>query len=296
MAQVKQIGPGRKTNGTIDGITYVTRKNGFTYVRATPNMPAWVFKTPEALKRQGIFKFIQMHEKYHLRTLKQTITPKGNGTVMNRYHSLNYKHLAAALDALADRYVAGDTVTLTEIEAAIAAYAAENPEAIVIGSRSGYGEVYLTGEWPSTITLRASGGCNTIVVFVAENGQTTTYNPDGTTIVVDGSGSGTGGNTGGNGSGSGSGSVTPTVAAPTISGSTPFEESTTVTITGPADASLYYTTNGSVPTSSSTPYTEALTLTATTTVKAIAVKDGVSSSVASKTFTKGTAGGGDGEE
>lgn len=296
MAQVKQIGPGRKTNGTIDGITYVTRKNGFTYVRATPNMPAWVFKTPEALKRQGIFKFIQMHEKYHLRTLKQTITPKGNGTVMNRYHSLNYKHLAAALDALADRYVAGDTVTLSEIEAAIAAYAAENPEAIVIGSRSGYGEVYLTGEWPSTITLRASGGCNTIVVFVAENGQTTTYNPDGTTIVVDGSGSGTGGNTGGNGSGSGSGSVTPTVAAPTISGSTPFEESTTVTITGPADASLYYTTNGSVPTSSSTPYTEALTLTATTTVKAIAVKDGVSSSVASKTFTKGTAGGGDGEE
>lgn len=294
MAQVKQIGPGRKTNGTIDGITYVTRKNGYTYVRATPTMPAWVFKTPEALKRQGIFKFIQMHEKYHLRTLKQTITPKGNGTVMNRYHSLNYKHLAVALDALADRYVAGDTVTLSEIEAAIAAYATENPEAIIIGSRSGYGEVYLTGEWPSTITLRASGGCNTIVVFVAENGQTTTYNPDGTTIVVDGSGSGTGGNTGGNGSGSGSGSVTPTVAAPTISGSTPFEESTTVTITGPADASLYYTTNGSVPTSSSTPYTEALTLTATTTVKAIAVKDGVSSSVASRTFTKGE-GGGSGE-
>lgn len=292
MAQVKQIGPGRKTNGTIDGITYVTRKNGYTYVRATPTMPAYVFKTPEALKRQGIFKFIQMHEKYHLRTLKQTITPNGNGTVMNRYHSLNYKHLAAALDALADRYVAGDTVTLSEIEAAIAAYATENPEAIIIGSRSGYGEVYLTGEWPSTITLRASGGCNTIVVFVAENGQTTTYNPDGTTIVVNGSGSGTGGN----GSGSGSGSVTTTVAAPTISGTTPFAETTSVTMSGPAGASIYYTVDGSTPTSSSTQYSAAFTLSDTTTVKAIAVKDGVSSSVASRTFTKGAAGGGDGEE
>lgn len=123
MAQVKQIGPGRKTNGTIDGITYVTRKNGFTYVRATPTMPAYVFKTPEAIKRQSIFKLIMMHEKHHLRTLKQTITPKDNGTVMNRYYSLNYKHLAVALDALADRYVAGGTVTLTEVEAAIAAYA-----------------------------------------------------------------------------------------------------------------------------------------------------------------------------
>ena len=32
MAQIKQIGPGRKTTGTIDGVTYVTR-NGVTYVR-----------------------------------------------------------------------------------------------------------------------------------------------------------------------------------------------------------------------------------------------------------------------
>lgn len=290
MAQVKQIGPGRKTNGTIDGITYVTRKNGYTYVRATPTMPAYVFKTPEALKRQGIFKFIQMHEKYHLRTLKQTITPKGNGTVMNRYHSLNYKHLAAALDALADRYVAGDTVPLSEIEAAIAAYATENPDAIIIGSRSGYGEVYLTGEWPSTITLRASGGCNTIVVFVAENGQTTTYNPDGTTIVV--SGSNDSGSNGSNSGGNGSGSVTPTVAAPTISGTTPFAETTSVTMSGPAGASIYYTVDGSTPTSSSTQYSAAFTLSDTTTVKAIAIKDGVSSSVASKTFTKGSGEGG----
>jgi hypothetical protein len=60
-------------------------------------------------------------------------------------------------------------------------------------------------------------------------------------------------------------------------------------------ASIHYTTDGSVPTSSSTQYTEALTLSDTTTVKAIAVKDGVSSSVATKTFTKGSGEGGDGD-
>jgi hypothetical protein len=60
-------------------------------------------------------------------------------------------------------------------------------------------------------------------------------------------------------------------------------------------ATIYYTTDGSVPTSSSTQYTEALTLSDTTTVKAIAVKDGTSSSVASKTFTKGSGDEGDGD-
>lgn len=295
MAKINQIGPGRKTSGTVDGVTYVTTRNGNTYVRVTPVLPAYVFKTPAALKRQSIFKMVQMHTKFHLRTIKQTITRKGNGTVSNRYVSLNYKAFSAALDALADRMVAGEDITLTEIEAAIAAYAAEHPEAITIAAKSGYGDVHLTGAWPDTITLRASGGDSTVIIIVAENGTTTTITPaeGGSTTVVTGGDNtgGNSGNTGGNGSGSGSGSVTPTVAAPTISGSTPFEESTTVTITGPADASLYYTTNGSVPTSSSTPYTEALTLTATTTVKAIAVKDGVSSSVTTRVFTKGSGGG-----
>lgn len=112
--------------------------------------------------------------------------------------------------------------------------------------------------------------------------------------------SGTGTNTGGSstgsdpstGSGQGGGSETPTVNAPTISGDTPFEETTTVTMSGPADATIHYTLDGSTPTSASTAYTEALTLTDTTTVKAIAVKDGVSSSVASRTFTKGSGSGG----
>ena len=107
--------------------------------------------------------------------------------------------------------------------------------------------------------------------------------------------SGNSGSSNSGNSGSGSNSVTPnngseqssTLAAPTISGTTPFAETTSVSMSGPDGAEIHYTTDGSVPTAESTLYSEAFTLSDTTTVKAIAIKDGESSEVASKLFTKG---------
>ena len=102
-----------------------------------------------------------------------------------------------------------------------------------------------------------------------------------------GSGSNSGSQDSGNSGNSGnSGSQAETVAAPTISGETPFDESTQVTISGPDGAEIRYTVDGSAPTAESSLYSEALTLTDTVIVKAIAIKNGVSSEVASKTFTK----------
>ena len=57
MAQIKQVGIGRKSTGTIDGITYYTL-NGKTYARTTPTMPASVYNTTEARIRQAIFKMM----------------------------------------------------------------------------------------------------------------------------------------------------------------------------------------------------------------------------------------------
>ena len=201
MAQIKQVGVGRKTTGTIDGITYYVL-NGKTYARSTPSMPVSVYTSTEARIRQAIFKFVQQHMKLHLRTIRQTITAK-TGTPSNRYYSLNKKGLYAALQALAEQYVDGLDVTITEIEAAISAYAAEHPTAIKIASKSGYAEVYLTGPWPETITLNALSGDSTIIIIVSENGVQTTINADGTTTVTNASS-----NTGGSGTDSGSGSST----------------------------------------------------------------------------------------
>lgn len=75
-------------------------------------------------------------------------------------------------------------------------------------------------------------------------------------------------------------SVTP----PTISGNTPFTDSTQVTISANDDAEIRYTTDNTTPTSESTLYSAPFTLSATTTVKAIAIKGGVSSEVATKMF------------
>ena len=98
-------------------------------------------------------------------------------------------------------------------------------------------------------------------------------------------GSGNGSSTGSETAG-GSGSETESVEAPVIDGATPFDESTEVTITGPEDAEIRYTTDGTAPNAQSTLYDSAITLTDTATVKAIAIKNGVSSEAATKVFTK----------
>jgi len=86
----------------------------------------------------------------------------------------------------------------------------------------------------------------------------------------------------------------PGVSAPVISGSTPFTSSTSVTMSAESGAEIRYTLDGTTPTSASSLYSSAITLSATTTVKAIAIKNGESSSVATKVFSAMENGGGDG--
>ena len=114
--------------------------------------------------------------------------------------------------------------------------------------------------------------------------------PEGTNAPSNGGGSSSGSENQG-----GSGSQTETVASPTISGNTSFSDSTQVSMSGPQGAEIRYTTDGSVPTSASTLYSAPFTLTATTVVKAIAIKNGVSSEVVTLSFTKSNGSGDDAE-
>ena len=126
-----------------------------------------------------------------------------------------------------------------------------------------------------------------------ETDDTTGENEGGNNSGNNTGGNNSGNNTGGNNSGnSGSGSVTQGVTAPTFSGNNQFTESTQVSMSGPAGAEIRYTTDGSQPTAQSTLYSGPLTLTETTTVKAIDIKDGQSSAVTSRTYSKVEPGGG----
>ena len=81
----------------------------------------------------------------------------------------------------------------------------------------------------------------------------------------------------------------PAVATPTISGATPFATTTTVTLGCTTDGALiYYTTDGTDPTSSSSLYENPFELNASATVKAIAILSSDQSSIASKEFEKVT--------
>ena len=84
-------------------------------------------------------------------------------------------------------------------------------------------------------------------------------------------------------------------AAPTFSpaGGT-YTSAQNVTITAVDGATIYYTTDGSAPTASSTQYTAPITISSTTTLKAVAVMGDVYSDVTSATYTISTGGGGGG--
>ena len=79
---------------------------------------------------------------------------------------------------------------------------------------------------------------------------------------------------------------------PTISGTDKFSDRTEVTITAPPGAIIYYTTDGTVPTNGSQQYNTPITLTETTTIKAIAIEDGhIMSDMVGMAFTKESPGG-----
>ena len=75
-------------------------------------------------------------------------------------------------------------------------------------------------------------------------------------------------------------------AAPVISGNQNFTGSTDVTITAEEGATIFYTTDGTAPTSWDPAYTAPFTITETTTVKAVARVNDIYSDVAEMTFTK----------
>lgn len=89
-----------------------------------------------------------------------------------------------------------------------------------------------------------------------------------------------------------------TVAAPVFKpdGATSFRGTQMVEIyCATPGASIYYTTDGTTPTSTGTIYSGAISLTSTTTIKAIAVKaDMNGSAVAEATFTRRSSSGGGG--
>ena len=122
-----------------------------------------------------------------------------------------------------------------------------------------------TGDYQATTTNATWTGEATSVIFNASNAQTrvssiiVTYTPATAASVA-----------------------TPTLSIPTGK----YTEAQNVTIDcATAEASIYYTLDGTEPSEQSTPYNGTINISSTTTLKAIAIKDGESSAVATATYT-----------
>lgn len=134
------------------------------------------------------------------------------------------------------------------------------------------------------------GGINTKRVYLKPDEDTNSVG--GGSYANENQNTGGGNTSGGNGTSGTGGGETTTVAAPTFSGETQFTDTTQVSMSAEAGATIHYTTDGTTPTAESSVYSGPVTLTETTTVKAVAVKNGVTSSVTSRIYTKSAGNGG----
>lgn len=173
-------------------------------------------------------------------------------------NAANLNPIIAKLNEVIDKVNGGVTPTQTvatptiSISGTTATISCETSGATIYYTTNGNTPTTSSTQYSSPITL--SGAC-TIKAIAVKSGMnnssvaSTEYNPSAT------------------------------VQPPTI-----YIRDLAIIMDAESGASIYYTTDGSTPTSSSTQYTNAFTLPNNATVKAIAIKNGLSSSVASASF------------
>lgn len=110
---------------------------------------------------QATFSLVSTFMRAHAADIDVSFDKTTYGSARNNFYKTNKSALAAALATLANEYAyAKQKADITAIDAAIAAYAQENPKAIVRVKLSGFDTVYLTGAWSSDDNPVAGGGIN----------------------------------------------------------------------------------------------------------------------------------------
>ena len=110
---------------------------------------------------QATFSLVSTFMRAHAADIDVSFDKTAYGSARNNFYKTNKSALAAALAALANEYAyAKNKADITAIDAAIATYAEENPQAIVRVKLSGFDTVYLTGAWSSDDNPVAGGGIN----------------------------------------------------------------------------------------------------------------------------------------
>lgn len=110
---------------------------------------------------QATFSLVSTFMRAHAADIDVSFDKTACGSSRNNFYKTNKSALAAALATLANEYAyAKNKANIAAIDAAIAAYAQQNPQAIVRVKLSGFDNVYLTGAWSSDDNPVVGGGIN----------------------------------------------------------------------------------------------------------------------------------------
>ena len=279
------------TNPTISGADALTATGSSSY------------NASGAVYQEGGYTDYYFNSAHHYLNGNTTITP-ATATISGYSWSISSDADVTASGTTATGTITVNTLPESDMPATITVtvtFTGGTPEVAANTTLTGTKEIIIQGTKPSAPTITVNGTSVTLATTAA--GSTSIrYTLDGTeptastgnvySGAIDLSGSATSPVTikavtvrNGNASDVSTEVVTLTLPTPVI---TANGSAGTATITcGIAGATIYYTTNGSTPTTSSTPYTTGLTgLAVMTTIKAIAVKDGWNNSaIASTTLT-----------
>lgn len=182
MAKIVTINGQTFKMGKEGGVSYYVR-NGQQCSRALPMRSKRSYHRPTMDREHVVMRFItKYHMPFHRDTISKCFDPMpanpakhtGPSAPRNYYLHLNSAALREALAGCVDAELDGHAdrqVSLPDIENAIAKYAAQHPNAILIAHKEGYRDVFLHGTWPDTITLVKNDNSGAEIVYCKETGN-----------------------------------------------------------------------------------------------------------------------------
>lgn len=187
MAVISSMGVGkaRKSMGNVTyrivrGRTIGSQKRAATGSTATTRGDGAVMS-----RQQALFGMVSMYMMAHASDIEVSFNKSKWGSQRNYFFSVNRKALFAALGALATVAMNSGYPTLADVEAAITAYATENPTAIYRVKLSGFEPVYMAGAWSSDDNPVSGGGTQVIGTGTAtfSSGDSSSSAPAAATTV-----------------------------------------------------------------------------------------------------------------
>lgn len=156
------VGKARKSMGnvtyrTVRGRTIGSQKRAATGSTATTRGDGAVMS-----RQQALFGMVSMFMQAHASDIDVSFNKSRFGSQRNYFFRTNRKALFAALSSLSMTAMMSGYPSLADVEAAITAYATENPTAIYRVKLSGFEPVYLAGEWSSDDNPVSGGGTQVI--------------------------------------------------------------------------------------------------------------------------------------